>query len=148
MSFGCDAIANSSCRIALPNSFLPYQAREVLPDSLGSADVHFVGLARGLAGYVVPSRLWGVLAAGRPVLAGAEDESETIAVVRDAQCGISVPPGDPLRLAEAIRACHDGVYDLEAMGRRARAYAEGEADRSVAVARYREVLEEVRIGLR
>ena len=125
-------------------SFLPYQPREVLPESLGSADVHFVGLARGLAGFIVPSRIWGVLAAGRPVLAAADEDSETVALVRETECGIAVPPGEPLRLAEAIRACHDGMYDLEAMGRRARAYAEAKADRSFAVARYRAVLDEVR----
>jgi glycosyltransferase involved in cell wall biosynthesis len=125
-------------------SFLPYQPREVLPESLGSADVHFVGLARGLAGFIVPSRIWGVLAAGRPVLAAADEDSETVALVRETECGIAVPPGEPLRLAEAIRACYDGMYDLEAMGRRARAYAEAKADRSFAVARYRAVLEEVR----
>jgi colanic acid biosynthesis glycosyl transferase WcaI len=125
-------------------TFLPYQPREALPESLASADVHFVGLARGLAGYVVPSRIWGVLAAGRPVLAAADAESETALLVRETDCGIAVPPGEPLRLAEAIRACHDGVHDLEAMGRRARAYAEAKADRSFAVARYRSVLAEVR----
>jgi hypothetical protein len=42
-----------------------------------------------------------------------------------------------------IRACYDGVHDLAEMGRRAREYAEAHADRSVAVARYRSVLEEV-----
>jgi len=40
-------------------SFLGYQPRELLSQSLSSADVHFVGLARGLSGYVVPSRLYG-----------------------------------------------------------------------------------------
>jgi colanic acid biosynthesis glycosyl transferase WcaI len=127
-------------------TFLPFQPRETLPQSLASADVHFVGLARGLAGFVVPSRIWGVLAAGRPVLAAADEDSETVALVRETECGIAVPPGEPLRLAEAIRACRDGVYDLDAMGRRARAYAEAEAGRSVAVARYRSVLQEVRDG--
>jgi glycosyltransferase involved in cell wall biosynthesis len=58
-----------------------------------------------------------------------------------------VPPGDPLALAEAIRACHDGAHDLAEMGRRAREYAEAEADRSVAVARYRSLLGEV-VGAR
>jgi colanic acid biosynthesis glycosyl transferase WcaI len=124
--------------------FLPYQPREVLPQSLASADVHFVGLARGLSGFVVPSRIWGVLAAGRPVLAAADDDSETASLVRETGCGIAVPAGEPLRLAEAIRACYDGVHDLDEMGRRARAYAEAKADRSYAVARYRSVLEEVR----
>jgi glycosyltransferase involved in cell wall biosynthesis len=125
-------------------TFLPYQPRDVLPLSLASADVHFVGLARGLAGFVVPSRIWGVLAAGRPVLAAADDDSETAMLVREVECGIAVAPGEPLRLAEAIRAFHGGVYDLELMGRRAREYAEAKADRSFAVERYRAVLEEVR----
>jgi glycosyltransferase involved in cell wall biosynthesis len=126
--------------------FHAYQSRELLPQSLASADVHFVGLARGLAGYVVPSRVWGVLAAGRPVLAAADEDSETVALVRETGCGVAVPPGDPLRLAEAIRACYDGDHDLAEMGRRARAFAEAGAGRSVAVARYRSVLEEVSNG--
>jgi colanic acid biosynthesis glycosyl transferase WcaI len=123
--------------------FLEFQDRDLLPQTLAAADVHVVGLARGLGGYVVPSRIYGVLAAGRPVIVAAEEESETAQLIRAADCGIVVPPGDPLALAEAIRACHDGAYDLADMGRRARAHAESTADRSLAVARYREVLEEV-----
>ena len=123
--------------------FLEFQPRERLPEALAAADVHVVGLARGLAGYVVPSRIYGILAAGRPVIAAAEDESETAQLVRDVGCGVVVPPGDPLRLAEVLRGCHDGVFALAEMGRRAREYAEAEADRSVAVARYRAVLGEV-----
>jgi colanic acid biosynthesis glycosyl transferase WcaI len=126
--------------------FLPWQQYEQRALPISAAHLHVVGLARGLAGYIVPSRMWGVLAAGRPVIAAAEDESETAAVVRETGCGIVVPPGDPLALAEAIRACYEGVYDLEEMGRRARAYAETETDRSIAVARYRTVLEDVRAG--
>ncbi len=52
--------------------FWPYQPRELLPLSLSSADVHVVGLARGLSGYVVPSRLYGILAVGRPVIVAAD----------------------------------------------------------------------------
>jgi colanic acid biosynthesis glycosyl transferase WcaI len=123
--------------------FLDFQPRERLPETLATADVHVVGLARGLAGYVVPSRLYSVLAAGRPVIAAAEEESETAQIVREAQCGLVVPPGDPLSLALAIRACRNDEHDLELMGRRAREYAEVHADRSVAVARYRDLLDEV-----
>jgi len=126
--------------------FLPYQPRDVLPQSLASADVHVVGLARGLAGYVVPSRLYGILAAGRPVIAAAEAESETAQLVLRSGCGVVVPPGDPLGLAEAIRACHDGELDLAEMARRAREYAETVTDRRIAVDRYRSVIEEVRLG--
>jgi colanic acid biosynthesis glycosyl transferase WcaI len=126
--------------------FLPWQeyAQRALP--ISAAHVHVVGLARGLAGYIVPSRMWGVLAAGRPVIAAAEEESETAAVVRKTGCGVVVPPGNPLSLAEAIRDFYDGLHDLDEMGRRARAYAETETDRSIAVSRYRDVLQEIRAG--
>jgi glycosyltransferase involved in cell wall biosynthesis len=126
--------------------FLPWQAYENRAMPISTANLHVVGLARGLAGYIVPSRMWGVLAAGRPVIAAAEDDSETAAVVRATGCGLVVPPGDPFRLARAIRDCHDGRYDLDEMGRRARVFAETETDRSIAVARYRDVLEEIRAG--
>jgi glycosyltransferase involved in cell wall biosynthesis len=120
--------------------FLSYQSRNVLAESLAAADVHVVGLARGLAGYVVPSRLYGILAVGRPVIAAADPESETAHVVESTGCGIVVPPGRPELLARAIRDAHDGVYDLDAMGARGREWVEREADRSVAVRRYRDLL--------
>jgi colanic acid biosynthesis glycosyl transferase WcaI len=123
--------------------FLRYQPREALPYSLSTAHVHVVGLAPRLSGYVVPSRLYGVLAVGRPVIAAADADSETAELVRDVGCGVVVPPGRPELLAAAIRRAHDGEYDLEEMGRRARAYAVAEADRSVAVDRYRELLAEL-----
>ena len=124
--------------------FLPYQPRELLSQSLSSADVHFVGLGRGLAGYVVPSRLYGILAAGRPVLVSADEESETAQLVRDVGCGLVVPPGEPDRVASAIRALAAGEHDLSEMGRRGRAYVENEAGRDTAFARYRSLLAELR----
>jgi glycosyltransferase involved in cell wall biosynthesis len=123
--------------------FLPYQPREVLSESLSAADVHVVGLAPGLAGYVVPSRLYGVLAVARPVIVAADPESETAQIVDHVGCGVVVPPGRPDRLADAIRRAHAGELDLAEMGRRGREYVVREADRSVAVARYRELLAEV-----
>lgn len=123
--------------------FLPYQERAVLPLSLSSADVHVVGLARRLSGYVVPSRAYGILSVGRPVIVAADDDSETAELVRSVGCGVVVRPGRPELLAETIRAAHDGLLDLEAMGAAGRAYAVERADRSVAVASYRALLHEV-----
>ena len=123
--------------------FLPYQEREHLPFSLSSADLHVVGLAKGLAGYVVPSRLYGVLAAGRPVIAAADETSETARLVREVGCGIVIPPGRPELLARTIRAAADGEHDLAEMGRRGRAYVEEEADRMVAMERYRALVREL-----
>jgi glycosyltransferase involved in cell wall biosynthesis len=123
--------------------FLYYQSREVLPQSLSAADVHVVGLAAGLAGYVVPSRLYGILAVGKPVIVAADPESETAQLVTEVDCGIVLPPGRPELLARAIRDAHDGKYDLEAMGARGREWVEREGDRTVAVRRYRDLLLEL-----
>jgi colanic acid biosynthesis glycosyl transferase WcaI len=123
--------------------FLYYQSRGVLPQSLSAADVHVVGLAPGLAGYVVPSRLYGILAVARPVIVAADAESETAQVVQRVGCGVVVPPGRPELLARAIRDAHDGKYDLVEMGRRGREWVEREADRSVAIQRYRDLLGEL-----
>jgi colanic acid biosynthesis glycosyl transferase WcaI len=126
--------------------FMGYQPRELLAHSLSAADVHVVGLARGLAGYVVPSRLYGVLAIGRPVIAAAEPESETAKVVEEIGAGLVVTPGRPELLARAIRAGHDGDLDLEGMSMRGREFVTSEANKDVAVARYRRLLAELAQG--
>lgn len=123
--------------------FLDYQPRDVLPLSLASGDLHYVGLARGLSGFVVPSRLYGILAAGRPVLVSAEADSETVRLVEEARCGLVVPPGRPELVAGVIRDVVEGRVSLAGMGERGRAWVEGEADRAVAFDRYRRVLADV-----
>jgi glycosyltransferase involved in cell wall biosynthesis len=124
--------------------FLDYQPAERLRESLSAADLHVVGLARGLAGFIVPSRLYGILAVARPVIVAADDASETAHVVREAECGVVVPPGRPELLAAALRDAYAGRLDLEGMGHRGRDWVVAEADRRVAVDRYRSLLREVR----
>jgi glycosyltransferase involved in cell wall biosynthesis len=105
--------------------------------------VHVVGLAKGLAGYVVPSRLYGILSAGRPVIVGADEASETARLVSEIGCGVVIPPSRPDLLARAIREASEGAFDLAEMGRRGRAYVEEEADRVVAMERYRALVREM-----
>ena len=123
--------------------FLPYQPRERLSESLSSADVHAVGLAPGLAGYIVPSRLYGILAVARPVIVHADSDSETAEIVSRTGCGVVVPPARPEELAQAIRDAHDGRLDLAGMAAAGRAYAVAEANREVAIGRYRSLLGEL-----
>jgi glycosyltransferase involved in cell wall biosynthesis len=121
-------------------TFLPYQPREVLSMSLSAADIHVVGLASGLAGYVVPSRLYGIMAAGRPVVVAADENSETAQLVAEIGCGVVVRPGRPDLLAEVIRRAHAGEFDLEEMGRLGRAHAMRTSDRTIAIDSYRQLL--------
>ena len=123
--------------------FLPYQPREELSLSLSAADLHVVGLAHGLSGYVVPSRLYGILAVGRPVIVCADADSETAQVVADTGCGVLVAPGRPELLAETIRAARDGAYDLDRMGALGREYVVAHADRRLATDRYAAILREL-----
>jgi colanic acid biosynthesis glycosyl transferase WcaI len=123
--------------------FLPHQPNERLSESLSSADVHYVGLSKGLAGFVVPSRVYGILAAGRPILAAVDEESETSELVRSVGCGLVVPPDRPDLVARAIREFASGTHDLLEMGRRGREYVESEASRQLSIGRYREVLADV-----
>jgi len=130
-------------RVEAPIRFLPYQPREVLSRSLSSADVHFVGLAPGLAGYVVPSRLHGIMAVGRPVIVAADRASEVSKVVSEVGCGVVLPPARPELVAGAIRELHARRGDLADLGAKARRYVEAEADRRVAHERYRAVIREL-----
>lgn len=82
--------------------FLPYQPKEGLRDSFASADVFVISLKRGLAGYIVPSKLYGILAAGRPYVAAVEESSEVAAITRKYECGLIVEPGDTKGLAQNI----------------------------------------------
>src|SRR5262249_15478393 len=83
-------------------SFLPYQAKEHLTESFASADIFVISLKRGLAGYIVPSKLYGILAAGRPFVASVEEDSEVAVVAKGFNCGLLAQPGDPADLAKNI----------------------------------------------
>ena len=74
---------------------LPYQSRDVLPESLSSAHMHFVGLAEGLAGFVVPSRLYRIMAAGRPVVVAADPEARPPRSSSASAAGSSSRPAGP-----------------------------------------------------
>jgi colanic acid biosynthesis glycosyl transferase WcaI len=127
--------------------FLPYQPREVLSESLSAADVHYLGLARGLAGYVVPSRVNGILSAGRPVIVSADPESEPARLVREVGCGVAVPPGDPRAVADAIRSAYAaGGPDLRRSGAAGRAWIESHRGRDAAIDAYRSLLESLWAG--
>jgi colanic acid biosynthesis glycosyl transferase WcaI len=128
--------------------FMNYQRRDELSQSLSGADLHVVGLAPGLAGYVVPSRFYGILAVGRPVIVHADEQSETARITREVGCGIVIPPARPELLAETIRDAHDGQLPLDEMGRAGREWVTAEADARVAIGRYRALLQEVIAGRR
>ena len=122
--------------------FLPFQPRDQLRWTYASSDVCLVSLKPGLAGYIVPSKLYPILAAGRPYIAAVEPVSEVAALTERHRCGVLVEPGDPAQLADAIARLADQRAERNAMGARARVASELFArDRQVAA--HAQVIEEV-----
>ena len=72
--------------------FLPFQPRETMDQSYATADVSLISLKRGLAGVIVPSKLYSVLASGRPCIAAVEQDCEVAQIVEEAGCGFVVDP--------------------------------------------------------
>jgi colanic acid biosynthesis glycosyl transferase WcaI len=103
--------------------FLPFQPKEQLRESFASADVFVISLKAGMAGYIVPSKLYGILAAGRPYVAAVEDSSEVAAITRRHGCGVVVSPGKPNELADAVLKLYHDQTLVRAMGERARGAA-------------------------
>jgi colanic acid biosynthesis glycosyl transferase WcaI len=83
-------------------AFLPLQPRERLAESLGAADVHLISLEPKLEGLIVPSKIYGVLAAGRPCIFIGAADGEVAELLRRHDCGATVHPDDPLGLVLAI----------------------------------------------
>lgn len=120
--------------------FLPYQPEETLRFSLTAAHVHLVTLKADMGGLSVPSKVYGILASGRPVIFIGPDESEAAIIVREAQCGYVVPPGDHHAVMKALIAYRDDQVLLREHGRRARAYFDAHCSRSLGTEQFAQLL--------
>jgi colanic acid biosynthesis glycosyl transferase WcaI len=119
--------------------FLPYQPKERLKDSYGSADVFVVSVKSGMEGYTVPSKLYGILAAGRPYVAAVEDHGEVAALTRRFECGLLARPGSAADLADRILTLYRDRSLAARLGSNARRAAL-EFDRPVQTRAYHELL--------
>ncbi|MFZ0786800.1 MAG: glycosyltransferase family 4 protein [Candidatus Acidiferrales bacterium] len=123
-----DGANRASLEVAAAGSpnvrFLPFRPVEQVPHVMMAGDVHIVTIKRGLEGVVVPSKLYSILAAGRPVLAVAPESSDAARIVVESGCGLAADPDDPVAVANAIRELRSDPARLCKMGRTARETAE------------------------
>lgn len=126
--------------------FLPPQTRAVLPKVLASCDVGLVSMRRGVSTSLVPSKLYGILAAGRPVLAAVEPHSEVADVVSKHGCGLVVAPENADSLAQGIRDLMSRRSELPVFGQRGRLVSESLFSRRVCTGNYADVLESAARG--
>ena len=122
--------------------FLPYSPKEQLADSFASADLFIISLKPGLAGYIVPSKLYGILAAGRPYVASVEEDCEVTAVTRRFEGGLLANPVDPEDLARKILILYRDRPLTQRLGENARKAAM-EFDRPKMVQAYRNLCHEL-----
>lgn len=139
---GANLAALEASASSFPNvRFLPFRPVEQVPHVMMAGDVHIVTVRRGLEGVVVPSKLYSILAAGRPVLAVAAAASDAARIVVESGCGLAADPDDPAAVAAAIRRLRGDPAGLTEMGRRARETAKKYA-RVNELERFVEIVEE------
>ncbi len=121
----------------------PYQSRDRLNESLALPNLHWASLAPELEGYIVPSKVYGIAAAGRPLLMIGSPRGEIGHIVSKFGFGICVQPGD-IEMAEhfILRASRDPQV-TRTMGERAREYIEQHASREQAISRWDEVITQI-----
>jgi glycosyltransferase involved in cell wall biosynthesis len=102
--------------------FLPYQPRDVLPFSLTCSDVSLVALEKGVEGLSMPSKLYTILASGRPVIALVEEDSAVARIIRDADCGARVAQNNVEGLVEVLDFYYQNREMMEKQGRNGREY--------------------------
>lgn len=121
--------------------WLPLQPVDRLNELLNLADIHLLPQRADAADLVMPSKLTGMLASGRPVVATATEGTQVAEVV--AGCGTVVPPGDGAAFSMAILELARNAEMRKAMGVTARQYAQEHLDREITMRRFEAALQEL-----
>jgi len=100
--------------------FLPFRPAAEVPCVMAAGDLHVVTVKRGLEGVVVPSKVYNILAAARPLLAVATDKTEVARFAERDGCGIAADPDSPEAVAGAVRGVLAMPERLAQMGRKSR----------------------------
>jgi glycosyltransferase involved in cell wall biosynthesis len=103
--------------------FLDYFPPEKIPSVLAAPDAHIVTVKRGLEGVVVPSKMYGILAAGKPIIAVAPKESDVASLAARQGFGVTADPDKPAELVDVVRNMLSDLNRLKTMGEAARAAA-------------------------
>ena len=119
-------------------TFIPYQDKADLIYSLNAADVHWVVNAKGIKGVSVPSKLYGVMAAGKPVLGVLDEGSEARLIVEDCNCGVCIEPGNYEEISNNIEYILNNKEEIRALGSNGRQYLETNLTKEVSINKYKE----------
>lgn len=131
-------------RLGLKNiKFLPYQPKEKLNNSLSSPDIHLITSKEGLAGIVVPSKIFGILACGKPFIAWVDEDSEISYIAKKFNCGIVVQPGNVEEMVKCLEWATNNQNELKRMGENGRKAAVEFFDRKISTDKFNKLIEEI-----
>lgn len=119
---------------------LPFQPLDKLPEILSTADVGIVTINSESAHYSLPSKIYNIMASGRPILAVSPEDSEIARLIIETGCGINISPGNPQVLAETIEKMPHDNKSLFVMGRKGRSAIENKFLRANCVSEYYNIL--------
>nr|WP_295670985.1 glycosyltransferase family 4 protein [Sphingomonas sp.] len=138
-----DQLAARVADLAFTNfRFVPYQRRSRLSESLGAGDAHWISLRPQFEGLVVPSKVFGICAAARPVIAVCAAEGELNHILAPGESCLTVAPGDAAGLAKAITTLADDRAQGDRIGAAGRTMLERHYSRAAAFARWTAVLDD------
>jgi len=125
--------------------FLPFFPATKIASVLAAADAHVVTIKRGLEGVIVPSKMYGILAAGKPILAVAPRESDVVKIGEERGFAISADPDDASEVADAVRQIFRDAERLRKMGEAARGAA-NDYDKVDELRKFVRIVEEARLA--
>lgn len=125
-------------------SFRPYQPMSMLGASLSVPDVHWISLQPELEGLIVPSKLYGALAVGRPIIFIGDAKAEIARLIAEAECGASFTPGEAEKLADYLAMLAAEPSMRQQLGSRGRAYLDEELPRSRRIGEWRDLIASLR----
>lgn len=123
--------------------FRPYQPRSELAISLGVPDLHWVSLRPELEGLIVPSKIYGVAAVGRPIIMIGDRNGEVGSLLAQHDFGFTVPPSASLELSALIRDLSADRDTARRLGANARKFAQTVGARSTAFRRWAQLLRDL-----
>lgn len=124
--------------------FIPYQKKVDLIYSLNAGDVHWCVNAKGIKGVSCPSKVYGIMAVGKPIIGVLENGSEARRIIEECGCGRCCEPGEYVEVEEIIRWTLDKNHnDFCLMGDNARQYLESCFLKTDAILKYEKIIDEV-----
>ena len=125
--------------------FIPYQDKEYLIYSLNAGDVHWCVNAKGIKGVSCPSKAYGIMGVGRPIIGVLEEGSEIRKLIEECNCGKCCEPGNYVEIANIIRWFIENADAtiIQQMGTSGRDYLEKKLTKDVSIQKYIDAMKEL-----